>query len=331
MRTTTSRWFVGTLLVLLAACGGGGGGGLPGGGEDGGGDDGGGGALPLDPLTLAADVSEAELAQTILDLQQLGTRYTFSNGDNQARAYLVGRLQAYGFTVEEDAFTVSGEPVANVIARLPGDENPDVVYVFSAHYDSTSNQRDTDAPGADDNASGVAAVLEAARLLAPLALRNSVWFVLTAAEEQGAKGAEHLVQQLVADGTDVRGVMAPDMIGYWPLGDADALDILGDPASEQLVDQMVGVALALGVTHKKWIDHTYCYGDDQTIFQEAGFPALTLMDCVEAHNVPASGESVPHYHRTTDTLATLHMPFTAKAVGVMVASLALWAEPIAVP
>ena len=127
----------------------------------------------------------------------------------------------------------------------------------------------------------------------------------------------------------MRGAIAPDMIGYWPLGDADQLDILGDPASLPLVTHMADVATRLGVAHKTWIEPTYCYGDDQTTFQEAGIPAITPMDCVEAHNVPASGEGTPHYHRVTDMLDTLHMPLTTRVVGVMVATLAELAEPVA--
>ena len=52
------------------------------------------------------------------------------------------------------------------------------------------------------------------------------------------------------------------------------------------------------------------------------------MDCVEAHNVPSSGEELPHYHQTTDSLDTLHMPFTTRVAQVMVATVADWAEPM---
>jgi hypothetical protein len=88
---------------------------------------------------------------------------------------------------------------------------------------------------------------------------------------------------------------------------------------------MGAVADQLGVAHKDWVDHWYCYGDDHTHFQEAGFAAIAPMDCVEAHNLQNSDEDTPHYHKTTDTLDTLYLPFTAKVTGVIVASLASWA------
>lgn len=180
----------------------------------------------------------------------------------------------------------------------------------------------TSAPGADDNATGVAAVLEAARVMTPHAFDHEIWFVLTAAEEQGSKGSEHMVAWLTEKGVKVRGVIAPDMIGYWPQGEQDQFDILGDPASAFLVEKMADVATRQGVAHKKYIDHSFCYGDDHTNFQEAGFPAITPMDCVEAHNIASANESTPHYHRPTDTFATLHMGFTTKVVGVITTTLA---------
>jgi hypothetical protein len=107
------------------------------------------------------------------------------------------------------------------------------------------------------------------------------------------------------------------------------MDILGDPASEFLVDHMANVAGKLGVGFKKWVNHSYCYGDDHTSFQEAGIPAITPMDCVEAHNISSSPEETPHYHRSSDTFATLHMGMTTKVASVIVVTLAELAEPVA--
>ena len=345
MRTLTLPF-----LSLLAACSSGGkaadpvatddsassaaeGGGEEGGGEEGGGEEGGGeggGDADLDAylVALAGQVSEDELSASIGDLADLGTRYTGTDGNAAALVYLTGRLEGYGYVVEADPFSFSGTDATNLVARLEGAEDPDSVYVFSAHYDSTSDEAWTDAPGADDNASGVAAVLAAARLLVDQPHRASLWFVLTGAEEQGSRGSAHLVEWLAAEPVMVRGAMAPDMIGYWPLGEGDAFDILGDEDSEHLVEHMAAVADLLGVANKTWIEHGYCYGDDHTNFQDADIPAISPMDCVEAHNVRGSGEDTPHYHRTSDTLETLHMPFTRDVAGVLVATLSAWGEPV---
>lgn len=279
-----------------------------------------------DALALSAQVSEAELSQSIAELEGFGTRYIGTQGHADARAYLIDRFADYGLIAEEDPFEADGVSCANVIARIEGTTRPEEVYIFSAHFDSTSNEAPEVAPGADDNASGVAAVLEAARILSQQQPAASIWFVLTDAEEQGSLGSLHLAEALAAEGVDVRGVIAPDMIAYWPLEDGDAFDILGDEASYTLAWTMADVADALGVAYKVWIDHFYCYGDDHTRFQEVGYPSISPMDCVEAHNEPGSGEDTPHYHKTTDTSETLYMPFTARVAGVIVATLAVLAE-----
>ncbi len=282
---------------------------------------------PPDPIDLGKQVNQANLTSAITALENFGTRHTHTDGDDKAKDWLVDRLKAYGLTAELDPFTVGGTTANNIIARKPGTTKPSVVYIFSAHYDSTSNTPKTYAPGADDNASAVAAVLEAARILTPLPFEHSLWFVFTAAEEQGSLGSAHMVKWLKKDGIDVQGVIAPDMIGYWPLGDDDLMDILGDTGSVKLVDFMASIADTMKVPYKKWIKHSYCYGDDHTNFQEAGFAAISPMDCVEAHNIKSSGESTPHYHKTTDTLATLYMPFTTRVAQVLVATFAALGKP----
>jgi hypothetical protein len=282
----------------------------------------------FDAMSLAPLVMQAELETSIKGLEALGTRYTMGQGDERAKDYLVQRIEAMGLTAELDPFTVGNETANNIIVKHPGSVEPNVVYLFSAHYDSTSSSAMTSAPGADDNATGVAAVLEAMRLLTKHQFKYSVWFVFTAAEEQGSLGSKHIVGWLKTMGLDVRGAIAPDMIGYWPQGEQDQMDILGDTASTALVDHMAQVATRLGVGFKKHINHQFCYGDDHTNYQEAGIPAITPMDCVEAHNLPTM-EDTPHYHRTTDTFDTLHMGMTTKVASVIVVTLAELAEPVA--
>ncbi len=284
---------------------------------------------PPSPLELAGQVDSTNLMSSIAALEGFGTRHTDTDGDDKARDWLVERLNALGLAADLDTFAAGTSMASNVIARKPGVEDATVVYIFSAHYDSTSSTPKTFAPGADDNASAVAAVLEAARILEPVAFRHSLWFVFTAAEEQGSLGSQHMVSWLKDQGVNVQGVIAPDMIGYWPLGDDDRLDLLGDKGSKELVDFTAAMADALGLPYKIWIHHDYCYGDDHTSFQEAGFAAISPMDCVEAHNVAASGESTPHYHQTSDTLATLNMPFTTRVAQVLVATLAALGVPVA--
>ena len=127
-------------LVLLAACGGGGS------DEP---------STPAaEPDALAAAVSQAELSGSIQGLEALETRFTMGDGDDRAKDYLVGRFTQLGLTAELDPFPVAGETATNIIVKHPGTVTPEVVHLFSAHYDSTSPAPMTDAPGATCRNSG---------------------------------------------------------------------------------------------------------------------------------------------------------------------------------
>ena len=290
-------------------------------------------AATWDAAALGASADEARITADISTLAAFGTRHTATDGDDQARDWIAGRFEELGWDVEIDDFDADGVPSANVIARQDGRSSPERIWVFQAHYDSTSEMPLDAAPGADDNASGVAAVLEAARLLAGKATRDSVWLVATGAEEQGSLGSAHLVERGQSEGWDVQGVVAPDMVGYWPGGEDDSVDILGDEDSEWLVDAAADLADRMGLAHRRWVDHTFCFGDDHTNWQEGGFPAISPMDCVEAHNGgpghdEMDPEQIPHYHRSSDTLQTLHMGFTTRVSGWMIATVAELAGPV---
>jgi len=284
-------------------------------------------ALKIAAIELAEGVQATNLETYMEDLVAMGTRYTFSQGDETARAYLKSTLEGWGYTVLEQSFDVQGETAVNLIAKKEGLTAPEKIVVFSAHYDSTSELPLALAPGADDNASGVAALLESARIMRDATSGKSIWFVLTAAEEQGSLGSAALAEEWANESRQIEAVIAPDMIGYWPLGHDDAMDILGDSQSEQLAEDMASMAEALEVPYQVWIRHDYCYGDDHTNYQENGFPAVSPMDCVEAHNVFASGETTPHYHVSTDNMDTIHLGFTTRVVKVLVATFAYWSEP----
>jgi hypothetical protein len=106
--------------------------------------------------------------------------------------------------------------ITNVVATLRGDASPDRVYVVTAHYDSRVTDvlnGTSDAPGADDDGSGVAAVLELARIFATRRTEATIMLVAVAGEEQGLYGSDHLAQQLKDAGTDVQAMFSNDIIG----------------------------------------------------------------------------------------------------------------------
>jgi hypothetical protein len=128
-------------------------------------------------------------------------------------------------TVSLDSYLQPADPghrvpravtISSVIATLKGDDPSGRTVVMSSHYDSR-NSNDADAtkaaPGADDNGSGTAAVLEAARILAAVPMHATVVFACFDAEEQGLYGSAHFAHVLHAQGVDVEGDLNNDIVG----------------------------------------------------------------------------------------------------------------------
>src|ERR1700730_14056480 len=184
---------------------------------------------------LLQEVDPNRIKATILRLVQFGTRHTASSqtdpvrGIGAATAWVFEQFQAIAatssgrMTVQKQTFTQpasSNIPVpttiTNVIATLKGTATPERFYVITAHLDSrvtnVLNFTD-DAPGADDDASGVAVVLELARLFATQQFPGTLVFATVAGEEQGLYGSTFMATQMKAAGDDVQGMFSNDIVG----------------------------------------------------------------------------------------------------------------------
>ncbi len=184
---------------------------------------------------LLRQVDPHRLEATVNRLVAFGTRHTLSSQDDPvrgigaARDWIFDQLQAIAATssgrmsVAKQSFV---QPVAsriptpttitNVIATLRGTTSPDRVYVVTAHYDSritdVMNFTD-DAPGADDDGSGIAALLELARLFATRPTEATIVLAAVAGEEQGLYGSAFMAAQVKAANTDVQAMFSNDIIG----------------------------------------------------------------------------------------------------------------------
>jgi len=196
-------------------------------------------APPVDPAiaALLAQVSPARLRATDTRLVAFGTRSTLSEHETGGRGIFAARdwvaarfreiAQTSGgrLTVRYDEYLQPTDPakraprpvvLSSVIATLRGDDPTGRVVVMSSHLDSrVTDVEDAikDAPGADDNGSAVSAVLEAARLLAPIPLHATVIFACFDGEEQGLLGSAHFAQTLHDAGVPVEGDLNNDIIG----------------------------------------------------------------------------------------------------------------------
>ena len=184
---------------------------------------------------LLREIDRDRIQATVLRLAAFGTRHTLSSQDDPvrgigaARDWLFAAFQEVAatsggrMTVEKQSFVqpVSSRipvptTITNIVATLRGQSTPDRVYVVSGHYDSRVTDImnfTSDAPGADDDASGVATVLEIARVFATRPTEATVVFTAVAGEEQGLYGSAFQAAQYKAAGADVQGMFSNDIIG----------------------------------------------------------------------------------------------------------------------
>ncbi|HUR98217.1 MAG TPA: M28 family metallopeptidase [Pyrinomonadaceae bacterium] len=194
-------------------------------------------AVKPDPeiAKMVKEVSAKNIEATIRKLVSFGTRNTLSEQDNPARGIGAARDWIFGefqrisadcgscLNVEKQSFLQPKanrvpEPttLTNVVATLRGSTNPDRVYVVSGHYDSmctSPTDAKCDAPGANDDASGTAAVIELARVMSKRKFDATIVFMTVPGEEQGLLGATYFAQQAVEKKMDIEGMFTNDIIG----------------------------------------------------------------------------------------------------------------------
>ena len=188
---------------------------------------------------MLAEIDPRNIERTIRRLVSFGTRNTLSAQDDPARGigaardYLRdefqriaaasgGRLsvELQGFTQEPGRFPriATRTRVTNVVATLRGTqaESRERVYVVSGHYDSmctSPTDAECDAPGANDDASGTAAVLEMARVMSRREFDATIIFMAVAGEEQGLVGATHFAEQAKQNNLNVEAMFTNDIVG----------------------------------------------------------------------------------------------------------------------
>jgi hypothetical protein len=184
---------------------------------------------------MLREIDPRRIERLVRRLAGFGTRHTLSEQENPvrgigaARDWIYGEMQRYAaasggrMTVELQSFVQPVSPrvpvptvITNVIATLRGSTSPERVYVVTGHYDSrVSDVMDatSDAPGADDDASGVAAVMEMARVFASRSTEATVVFAAVAGEEQGLYGSDYMARMFKAAGADVQAMFSNDIVG----------------------------------------------------------------------------------------------------------------------
>jgi acetylornithine deacetylase/succinyl-diaminopimelate desuccinylase-like protein len=164
-------------------------------------------------LKALGSVSKENIYKTVEELQKFETRYSWEKQDEVAN-YLFQRFQEYGIPVEFDEYYFRKKKWKNVIATIKGKKKTNAIYMVIAHFDSISKQPEVSAPGADDNGSGTAAVLEIGRVLKEVSLNATVKLGIFSNEEQGGVGSKDFARKAHEKDLNIRGVINLDIIGY---------------------------------------------------------------------------------------------------------------------
>ncbi len=282
---------------------------------------------------IVGEISPANIEATIRRLVGFKTRHTLSDttspdtGIGAARNWIKGEFERYNreaagrLVVAFDAFDQPPTPprvmheveIVNVVATLPGRQPASVgrVYVVSGHYDSRSLNPllgEPDAPGANDDASGTAAVMELARVMAKYEFDATIVFMTVAAEEQGLLGAKHWSDQAKKNHVNVAAMFTNDIIGSSHADDGRMdnthvrLFAEGVPPAQPLSDEALGqiqtggendfatrqLARAIRETQLMYVPQMlvqvvyrrdrFLRGGDHSPFLDAGFSAVRFTE-----------------------------------------------------
>ena len=243
-----------------------------------------------------------------------------------AAAYIEKEFQRMGYTVKSQEYVLDGKTVRNLEVELPGTTKPDEIVVVGAHYDSVP-----DCAGANDNATGIAGVLELARLLSTSKFPRTLRFVAFTNEEDPYfetpnMGSYHYATRCHARHENVVGMLAVETFGYYsdkpgsqmlpPLCDwlypnrGDFLWFVGNQDSKQLIHLCIDTFRkhsrfpSQGVSAPDWIEGVdWC---DQLYFWEYGYPGLMVTD--------SAPYRYPYYHKPEDTPDKIDYERTARVV-----------------
>ena len=265
--------------------------------------------LPLNPDTtiarLIGEISQDSLLATMRRLQNYVTRYSYNVKCESAAYYLYGRFADLGLAMRLDTYYLRSPTTRafNVEATIVGQVRPESVVIACAHFDSYSSNQ-SQAPGADDNATGTAAALEIARVLRNTPLRWTVKLLCFSGEEQWMKGSYHWVDSTaVTQQMKIAGAFNLDMFGYTAF-DSTLVFVNRNTASTPLaaLAESVNAWYDLGLRVLNYLDED-CAGDN-TPFWDHGYKSVFALEDSEYGIWNGSN---PHYHTPHDTVGICNM------------------------
>jgi hypothetical protein len=315
---------------------------------------------------IIAPVSQAQLRQTIETLVSFGTRHTLSSqtdphrGIGAALNWTKGEFESFGLPTVRPCETVTGSriptptPVCDMVAIQRGTERPNDVVIVTGHIDSRVSDVmnfTADAPGANDDGSGVAAVMEAARVLSKHKFPGTIVYAAVSGEEQGLYGAKVLANYAKAQGwnvvTDINNDIIGSTCGSDGLCDSTHARVLSEGPRSQGEVELMDATHALGGENDApsrnisrfldsladrlhigldlrqiWRTDRFGRGGDHIPFLELGYPAARLNVAIENYNWQHQDLRTENGISYGDTIDHVDFPYLAKMTKLNVAALA---------
>ncbi len=290
-------------------------------------------SAPVDPIAIparegfddtvadiVAAVSEDSLISITTNYENYVTRYSNTDGYDTACDWSNDRFTSYGLDSDIRHFSMLGYDCQNVIATQTGTVYPDQYWIICGHLDSTSPVASTNAPGADDNGSGSAAVMEAARIMSQYNFEYTVRYCLWGGEEQGLYGSAHYADSAASAGDQILGVVNLDMIFYGPTPN-DIAELHYNTASQGLGLAFDAISDTYVPVLQKSVASPPVSASDHSSFWNAGYPAMLSIEKEVWNN--------PYYHQTTDVMANylMYFPFGTNMAKAAIATVAYLAVP----
>jgi Peptidase family M28 len=324
---------------------------------------------------LISQIDPNRIQATIEKLVSFGTRHTLSSqtdpvrGIGAATAWVFQQMQGFAaasngnMTVQQQTFTQPAGPripvpvsITNVIATLQGTASPERFYVVTGHLDSrvtdVLNFTD-DAPGADDDGSGVACVLELVRLFATHQFPGTIVLATVAGEEQGLFGSSFMAAQMKAAGNDVQGMFSNDIMGTGDAHDGTKPDpftvrMFQEGIPTNVTSSQISLMQAVGGENDGlsrqlgryvnsvapfnltgmnirliWRRDRYLRASDHVSFQGQGYAAARFTEPRENFNHEHQNTQVVNGVQLGDLIQYVDFDYVARVTGVNAA--ALWA------
>ncbi|UCG61645.1 MAG: M28 family peptidase [Candidatus Zixiibacteriota bacterium] len=264
-------------------------------------------AVTDDIELLLAEIKQDSLLSYVLALQSYMVRLAGTPESYAARDWIAAKFDEFGYDpVEIDPFTgaqcwsYTPVPAYNVIARKIGTLYPDQYIVVGGHFDAVPLS-----PGADDNASGTAAVLEVARVLKDVPTAMSFVFIALDSEEGGLQGAYHYAQGALQRDEDIVLMINLDMIAHLPNSTRANVYYGSDPAYAEVWRDMANTYCGITIT-----DFLSGGASDQRAFWEAGYDAIFVQE----------DQFSDHWHLVTDSTVYMNFEYMTRMVQASLAA-----------